>query len=247
MSSCLVVTHAEPEGPYALGEALLAAGVALDVRPVFVRSDLPDELSAYDGLLVMGGPMSATSERGFTSRAGELRLLAEALERGLPVLGICLGAQLLAAAAGGRVVAGDAGVEIGWAPVRLSAAAGEDQLLGGLPTSFEVLHWHGDTVLLPGSATHLASSERYANQAFRVGERAWGLQFHLEVDEDAVAAFLEAFGEEAAAAGLEPATIEAASPAALRQLAAPRQLVAERFAGLVLEEGRSRAANDPAG
>ncbi len=156
------------------------------------------------------------------------------------MLGICLGAQLLALAAGGEVFAGTAGKEIGWHPISLGEEATSDLLFRGLETSFEVLHWHGDTFSLPDDGVLLASSERYKSQAFRAGARAWGLQFHLEVDERAVRAFLSAFGAEADAAGVSSAALAATSPGALGALAPIRELVASRFADEVVRFAETR-------
>ena len=138
---------------------------------------------AFDGIVVMGGPMSAYSDEGFPTRRRELELLADALVRGVPTLGVCLGAQLLALAAGGRALAGKVGPEVGWAPVEFTEHAKEDSLLAGLPRQIIVLHWHGDTFELPPHAVELAASPLYRGQAFRVGSQAWGFQFHLEVDQ----------------------------------------------------------------
>ena len=234
MPRCLVVQHVEPEGPYAIGAALEGAGGTVDRCRVFAGDRVPDDATGLDGLVVMGGPASATSDDGFPSRRAELALLADALDRGFPVLGVCLGAQLLALAAAGSVRAGGAGAEIGWAPVDLAAASGTDPLLAGTDPRPTVLHWHADTFELPPGATHLASSPRYPNQAFRVGERAWGFQFHLEVDRPAVEAFLAAFGDDARGAGADPDAIGAESAAALAALASTRDTVADRFAGLVV-------------
>lgn len=233
MSRCLVVQHLEPEGPYRIADALQSEGVDVATCAVFASDALPADLTGYDALVVMGGPMSATDDTGFPSRRAELRLLQEAVERGLPTLGVCLGAQLLAAACGGRVHRGTAGAEIGWLPVTFSSAARDDALFAGTGSGVVVLHWHGDTFDLPPGATHLARSERYLNQAFRLGSCAWGLQFHLEVDEVAVDTFLRSFGHDAAAAGVEPETIAASAGTALAQLAPVGATVLSRFAGLV--------------
>jgi GMP synthase-like glutamine amidotransferase len=234
MPVCLVVQHVEPEGPFAFGTALERAGGIVERCRVFDGERVPDDAEGLDGLVVMGGPASATSDDAFPSRRSELALLTDALDRRIPVLGVCLGAQLLALAAGGSVRAGAAGAEIGWAPVDLAAASGADPLLAGAEPRPTVLHWHLDTFDLPPGATHLASSARYPNQAFRVGERAWGLQFHLEVDRPAVEGFLAAFGDDARAAGADPDAIWESTDSAIESLAVTRDLVAGRFAGLVV-------------
>jgi len=238
--SCLVVQHVELERPYAIGDALGAAGVALDVRRVFAGEPLPPDAAGLAGVVVMGGPMSARADAGFPSRRAELDLLADAVRRAVPTLGVCLGAQLLALAGGGRVLSGAAGPEIGWGPVELTEDAHHDPLLGGLPDRLAVLHWHSDTFDLPAGSVHLAASARYRGQAFRVGARAWGLQFHLEVDERAVAAFLGAFGEDAVPAGTTPEAIASRSPEALRALEPHRTRVVTRFAELVASPDREQ-------
>jgi len=215
--------------------------VTLDTCRVFGADRLPADLAAYAALVVMGGPMSATSDEGFPTRRAEVALLQYALERELPTLGVCLGAQLLALAAGAAVYTGQAGQEIGWAPVALTDQAPADPLFGSLfdalpggpPAGLTVLHWHGDTFDLPPGAAHLASSAMYPNQAFRTGPAAWGLQFHLEVDAAAIEAFVNDFGDQATACGTEPCAIRAAAPEALAQLEPVRRRVLGRFAELV--------------
>jgi GMP synthase-like glutamine amidotransferase len=233
VSSCLVLQHVAPEKSFAIGEALVAAGVVIETRAPFVGNSIPPDISGFDGLVVMGGPMSAIRDEGFPTRAAEIALLEDALAAGVPILGVCLGAQLLASAAGGVVTAGAAGQEIGWGDVDLSEAASEDPLLGDLPGRFGVLHWHGDTFELPAGATHLASNSRYPNQAFRTGARAWGFQFHVEVDCDAVRSFLEVFGDEARSAGVDPKVIAAETPTRVEELIPIRNQIVARFAGLV--------------
>jgi GMP synthase-like glutamine amidotransferase len=241
VSSCLIVQHVEPEGPYAIGVALGARGVTVDLRRVFAGDALPTDVADTDGLVIMGGPMSATSDDGFPTRRAEIDLIGDALRRGLPTLGVCLGAQLLALAAGGAVFAGDHGPEIGWGPVELSEEAGADPLLSGLPQTLTVMHWHGDTYATPAGASALASSSTYEAQAFRIG-LAWGFQFHLEVDERAVAAFVQAFGADARRAGVAPETIEEQSTSALGSLGAHRATVVNRFAAMVAARAREPMA-----
>jgi GMP synthase-like glutamine amidotransferase len=131
------------------------------------------------------------------------------------------------------VFPGAGGPEIGWGPVELSEGAGGDPLLDGLPDELTVMHWHGDTFDLPPGATLLAANSRYRSQAFRLGSRAWGLQFHLEVDSSAVAAFVDAFGADALGAGTTPESITADTASALKILGPHRSRILARFAELV--------------
>ncbi|MEU5054530.1 MULTISPECIES: type 1 glutamine amidotransferase [unclassified Streptomyces] len=223
-----MVQHVRAEGPYALGEALVAAGLRLRVCRVWAGDPLPESLAGVEALVVMGGPMAAYSDDGFPARGAELALLREALAAEVPVLGVGLGARLLAVAAGGVARTGS-GSQVGWAEVRTGPAADRDPLFAGAPARLRVLHRHGDTMELPDGAALLASCERYPVQAFRVGGSAWGLRFHLEVDEAAADAFVTAFPEEAATApGIRDAMPgEPAGPGPYRDL------VFGRFAALV--------------
>jgi GMP synthase (glutamine-hydrolysing) len=180
----LAVQHVPWEGPH----RILDACGALHVRTVKPLAGQP--LPAHDkiaGAVFMGGPMNVDEVERFPALAAERAWLAEAVERGLPVLGICLGAQLLTRALGAEVRSG-AAPEIGFAPVEVTDP--EDPLLGGLAPSTEVLHWHGDVFDLPDGAERLASSERTGCQAFRAGN-AWGVLFHPEADFALVEAWLE--------------------------------------------------------
>ncbi|MFC0058183.1 type 1 glutamine amidotransferase [Streptomyces actinomycinicus] len=160
----LVLEHAPQEGPYALASALEAAGLPVRVCRTWAGEEVPDTLADAVALVVMGGPMVAYED--FPGRAAEPALLRAALEAEVPVLGVCLGAQLLASAAGGTVRAGD-GAQIGWGEVRVSPAAHTDPLFAEAPERLHALHWHSDTVELPSGATLLASCDRYPVQAFR--------------------------------------------------------------------------------
>jgi GMP synthase-like glutamine amidotransferase len=195
---------------------------------VWAGDVLPSDLSGAEALVVMGGPMSAYSDDGFPTREAELALLRTALETRVPVLGVCLGAQLLAVAAGGGARPGT-GLQVGWEPLLLDACAATDPLFSGMPERLRVLHWHGDTMDLPDGAALLASCDRCSVQAFQVDGAAWGLQFHLEVDGVAVDGFVAAFPKEAATA---PGLRESA-PVELAALAPYRDRVLGRFAALV--------------
>ena len=225
MRTALVVQHIAPEGPWLIADALEREGVAIDLVRVDRGDVVPTDLGEHRGLVVMGGPMSAASDRDFPSREAEIALLRDAVARGVPTLGVCLGAQLLAVAAGGAIHRGPV-PEIGWGPVRLEAGAERDPLLAGIGGPLSVLHWHGETFDLPAGATHLARSDRYANQAFRVGPSAWGLQFHIEVDLTAVEGFMAAFGHEAPAGS----AIAEEAPRELARSEAERRTIMERFA-----------------
>jgi GMP synthase (glutamine-hydrolysing) len=134
--------------------------------------------AAAAGLIFMGGPMSVNDGLPYLER--ETAILREALERGQPALGVCLGAQLLARAAGARVY-GNPRKEIGWFDIQLTAAGAADPMLGELEARQTVFHWHGETFDLPAGAEWLAWSDGCRHQAFRLGAHTYGLQFHLEV------------------------------------------------------------------
>ena len=245
MPNCLVVQHVVPEAAFAIEDALRRSRVGVDARRVFAGDTIPADLSGLDGLVVMGGPMSAGSDEKFPTRPAEIELLAGAIETGVPTLGVCLGAQLLALAGGGSVSAGARGPEIGWDQVTTSAACGDDALFAGLPETLTVLQWHSDTFEIPPGASLLMSSPTYPNQAFRTGDRAWGVQFHLEVTQAAVAGFLRAFGADADVVPGGRAHIKKSTPDSLEALTAPRDLVFGRFAALVAARTSTADLVDP--
>ena len=181
----LVIQHAAWEGPGLIGRALDERGIAWQAVTVLDERDpdLPDAASLA-GLVVMGGGMGALDDERYPGLAAERHLLAEAAAADVPVLGVCLGMQLLAVALGAQLRPAN-GEEIGIAPVALTGAGLRDQYLYPLAVDSspdpEVLHWHGDAVTAPEGATVLASTPLTPVQAFRLGS-AVGLQFHLELD-----------------------------------------------------------------
>src|SRR5882757_681108 len=178
MRSAIVLQHMPTEGPDRAGELAVEQGYTLDVRHVYRGDPVPSELGAGEILIVMGGPMgvSDAGDARFSYLAQELALLEKLIARARPVLGICLGSQLLAHAAGARVYPA-ARREVGWAPVRFFGIEREPSLRG-LRAEETLLHWHGDTFDLPAGAVHLAATPICPNQAFQIGDRVYGLQFH---------------------------------------------------------------------
>ncbi len=238
-ATAIVVVHVEAEGPHAIGVALDRAGVEVQIVRTDLGEPVPTSVSEVDGVVVMGGPMAADNDEGFPSRRDELALLSAAVAAEVPVLGVCLGAQLLAAATGAPVRRGH-GIEIGWAPVELTPAAAGDPLLAGLPSPLELLHWHRDTYDLPSGAVHLGRSAAYEQQIFRVGPAAWGFQCHVEVDSPAVAGFVSAMPTDAAEAVGGADQVLADTPAASARLRAVRSVLLERFADLVIDRRLDR-------
>jgi GMP synthase-like glutamine amidotransferase len=235
----LVVEHADAEGPVRIGDALEAAGHRLHHLAAHRGEPVPRTVEGLAGLVVMGGLQDAYSDEGFPSRQDERALLADAVQQGTPTLGVCLGAQLLADAVGGAAKPGDA-PEVGWLPVELTEAAAEDPLLAGVPSPLTVLQWHFDTFELPPDAVLLATSPQYRNQAFRIGERAWGLQLHVEVDVATVHEFLASTPQDAAHVHGGAQALLEGTPAHVAALEPVQQLVFGRFAALVAAAAEGR-------
>jgi GMP synthase-like glutamine amidotransferase len=188
----LAVTHTESEHPGHLTTWLAEVGLGLEVVEPWRGDALPSSLDGYDALVVMGGPQQAYDDTSAPWLPATKELLREGVERGLPVLGVCLGAQLLADAMGGRVEPGEHGPELGARLVAKRDVAGNDPLFWDVPLSPPVVQWHWDAIVqLPPASTLLMSSTSYPNQAFRVGDRAWGIQFHVEADADMVTRWAE--------------------------------------------------------
>lgn len=203
----LVMQHMWFEGPAGVGEVAAERGIELRIIRTDQGEPVPsvDALDAYEGIIVMGGAMGALDDHEHPQLAAERALLAAAIERERPVLGICLGAQLLAIAAGGQLLNGD-GSEDGIGEVELTAEGLDDAVLGAAGSPMPVLHWHQDTYSLPPGAVHLARNDRYEQQAFRIGTHAYGVQFHLEMGGAEVVALRDNFPP---GAPLDPAEADA--------------------------------------
>jgi len=201
-----VVSHVGFEDLGILGPLLAAREVAIGHVDA-PRASLEDiDAAAPDLLIVLGGPIGVYETGDYPFLSHEIAMVGERLARGLPTLGICLGAQLMAAALGARVY--PSGIkEIGWKPVTLSEAGRDSCLAPLVEESLPVLHWHGDTFDLPGGAVHLASSDLCENQAFLFGPNALALQFHLETTAEALESWFVGHAVEIAGAGLSLAKL----------------------------------------
>jgi len=172
--------------------------VGLAVETIGPSSFIPaDALAGMSGLIVLGGPMGVYESDRHPRLLDEQELIRSALASRVPVLGICLGSQLLASALGARVYPAPA-KEIGWYDVTLEREAASDPLLAGAPERFKALHWHGDVFDLPGGAVPLARSAVTRHQAFAYGGVAWGLLFHLEAGVEEVQKMAAGFPDEVA-------------------------------------------------
>ena len=198
----LAVIHGEKVRAGVFADVVEARGHRLEEWSLAWGTDSPRPLDAYGAVLVFGGAMHADQDAHHPWLRDENLFLQRLLDLGKPLLGICLGAQLLAKAAHADV--GPAPEpEIGWYPVELTAEAAHDPLLGGLPPRFDAFQWHYYTYGLPAGAVELARS-RVCTQAFRLGENAWGVQFHPEVTLEQVEAWMEE--DEPVPAGLREET-----------------------------------------
>jgi GMP synthase (glutamine-hydrolysing) len=191
------------------------------------------DISDAEGLIVLGGPFSVYRPECYPFVRGEMELIRSALELGKPILGICLGSQLLAAVLGAKVRAADA-PETGWLPIQLEPAAHGDRLFHDLPPSFVTCVWHGDVYDQPPGAVVLARSEMTPCQAYRYGSNAYGLLFHLEMKPEMVAACVTAFESRLRLAGIDPADCVAEAAGYLTKLAPVARTVFGRWTEMVL-------------
>ncbi len=181
-TSWIVLRHAAAEGLGLLANALRDYGVHHRYLDVARGDPLPKDIRTVGGVIVLGGPMPAYEADRHPFLETESAFLEKAIEAGRPVLGVCLGAQMIAQVLGARVYPGERR-EVGWAPVELTEDGRDDPLFAGLGDSLTVFHMHGDTYELPPDAVHLARSPAYEQQAFRLGDTVYGFQFHLEFTE----------------------------------------------------------------
>lgn len=176
--------HVPFEGLGSIEEWIIERGHSLNTTRFYKRDKLPS-LEDVDCLIIMGGPMSVHDEKEYPWLKQEKEFIGKAIKNGRLIIGVCLGAQLIADILGAKVYPNHE-KEIGWFPVKFTEHANQFKSLNQIPSDFTVFHWHGDTFDLPKDSKHLAYSEACRNQAYIYNEKVLGLQFHLETTKDSL-------------------------------------------------------------
>jgi len=235
MPAVIVIQHVPCETPGTIAHALQSTGTVARYIRTFQGDPVPPTMGDAAGLVVMGGPMGVYEQELYPFLRDEMRLMEDALHREKPILGVCLGSQLLAVTLGASVTRGRQ-KEIGWHPIRLTPAAARDPLWKGCPSSFMAYHWHGDVFPLPRGAVALASSPLTVYQAFRYGPNAYGFLFHMEVTRQIIEEMVGTFSDELQEEGLDGQQLLAASDRLLPSLERIGSTVFRRWAGLARPE-----------
>lgn len=226
------IRHIPCETLGTIADVLEAEGIAIEGIRTFDQQPVPADMAQYDGLIVMGGPMGVYEQERHPHLQREITLIEAALREKKPILGVCLGSQLLAAALGAPVTKGKQ-KEIGWYPVTLTPQARHDPLWRDAPPSFTAYIWHGDIFALPRGAVSLASSELTEHQAFRYGPNAYGILFHMEITSKIIGAMTATFANELRNAAVDVRSLVEKTARHLPPLRRIGQTVFQRWARLV--------------
>lgn len=206
MSKVFVLQNVQCENLGIISDALALSGVAAQYIRPFLGEEVPKGMEGASGLVIMGGPMGVYDRQEYPFLSNEMKLIEQALHQDKPLLGVCLGSQLLAVVLGGEVIKGEK-KEMGWYPITLTKHAATDLLFRGVIPSFMGYHWHGDIFTLPSEAVPLASSSLTKYQAFRYREKAYGLLFHMEVTEGLIRDMTISFASELEEVQIDPEEI----------------------------------------
>lgn len=238
----ILILQNSPGAPAGVvGDQLARGGASLDIRLALGGDPLPSIPEGYDGLLVLGGPMSPNDDDDYPGLKVDRELIRAFAASGRPVLGICLGAQLIARAFGGAARRHDV-PEIGFTRIELTKGAVDDHLLGGLDALPRLMHWHYDTFDLPDGAVLLATNGVCPNQAFRLGRAVHAVQFHPEVTAEIVRDWLRRFRAEGGSTdAITDDVLEAQMRDHLAAAEAFGRALADRWLALV---ERSRAGSE---
>ena len=218
VQSVWVLQHTPSETLGTIEDVLRGHRIGFEYIETHVGKPVPGEMAGKAGLIVMGGPMGVYEQAKYPHLRDEMDLIESALKLGRPVLGVCLGSQLLAAVLGAKVKKGER-KELGWHAVTLTEFAAQHSIFAGVAPEFWPFHWHGDVFSLPKKAVGLASSRQTSCQAFRYAKNAYGILFHLEVTRGQISQMLSDFAEELREAGGVAAEITAQIPRHLPDLA----------------------------
>ncbi len=225
MESVWVLQHTASETLGTIENVLRDRQIGAEYIETHKGRPVPREMADKAGLIVMGGPMGVYEQAKHPFLCEEMRLIESALTLGRPVLGVCLGSQLLAAVLGAEIKKGER-KELGWHAVTLLEPAAQDSLFAGVENEIWPFHWHGDVFSPPNRAVALASSQQTACQAFRYGKNAYGILFHLEVTEGQITRMLSDFAQELREAGGDAGHISAQIP---QRLPALQEIAAKVF------------------
>lgn len=195
MKKILVLQNIDCEDLGTMESAIKSRDMEYQYLHLYNKDLAPQNLDGYSALIILGGPMNVYETDRHHFLIDEERLINEAIQKDIPTLGICLGAQLIANTAGAKVFAGSK-KEIGWYSISLTTDGLNDPLFIGFEKNNTVFQWHGDTFNVPARAKRLAESGLFPNQAFKIGEKIIGLQFHLEVTEEAIYKWIGEYKEE---------------------------------------------------
>jgi GMP synthase-like glutamine amidotransferase len=190
-----------------LGATLKKHSIPFQYLDISQGEALLEPIARYSHVVVLGGAISAYEHQQYPFLYHEFKLLENAIAQGIPTLGICLGSQILATVLGAKVYRGSAGREAGWCDIQLTENSTVDPLLKGFPSQFKVFQSHQDTFDLPSGCMHLATSEKYGNQAFRYQNHVWAIQFHLEIDEHVLGDCAEVIEQELKDSNIQDTTL----------------------------------------